>query len=463
MSIAQPPVLASATHQRPRVASAQAHDASAKAARIRRLGLKSAFSLVDQGLTAAVGFGVNLALARWLPARIYGAFAVAFAGYLFVGGFHNVLLLEPLSVLGPARHAHRLGAYFRAQIAAHVVLVGILAVLVVLAGLAVMQLSPANPLGPALAGSGLALPFLLLLWLARRMCYVVQRPATAVMGSTVYSLLVLASFLLAWKLGNVTPCSAFLLVGAASLASSILLLWRLGLRLSRTQAQTALEWTRVLRENWLYGRWLVGSAVLYAATSQLQMVLAAGLLGLSAAGVLRAMQIPSLVITQVITAAGLLALPALSYNFARGETQKLRRRATLVSLTLGGFAIAFVAVCALFAAPIERILYSGKYAAYAPFMAVLALIPAMNGFAAGFSIAMRASQKPQFDLISNIVAAPVGLLSAFLLMRWWGLSGAIVSMVLSFAALSLTTFVCFQLSIPTDANLTGVQPRVSAD
>jgi len=87
MSIAQPPVLASATHQRPRVASAQAHDASAKAARIRRLGLKSAFSLVDQGLTAAVGFGVNLALARWLPARIYGAFAVAFAGYLFVGGF----------------------------------------------------------------------------------------------------------------------------------------------------------------------------------------------------------------------------------------------------------------------------------------------------------------------------------------------------------------------------------------
>src|SRR5260221_5594883 len=170
MSIAQPPVLAPATHQRPRVASAQAHDASAKPARIGRLVLKSAFSAFDQALTAAVGFGVNLALARWLPARIYAAFAVAFAGYLFVGGFHNVLLLEPLSVLGPARHAHRLGAYFRAQIAAHVVLVGILAVLVVFAGLAWMQLSPANPLGPELAGSGLALPFLLLLWLARSTC-----------------------------------------------------------------------------------------------------------------------------------------------------------------------------------------------------------------------------------------------------------------------------------------------------
>ena len=143
MSIAQHTDLPSTMEQPPRIASAQADDASAKAARIRRLGLKSAFSIVDQGLTAAVGFGVNLALARWLPAQIYGAFAVAFAGYLFVGGFHNVLLLEPLSVLGPARHAHRLGAYFRAQIAAHLALVGILAVLVVLAGLAVMQLSPA--------------------------------------------------------------------------------------------------------------------------------------------------------------------------------------------------------------------------------------------------------------------------------------------------------------------------------
>jgi O-antigen/teichoic acid export membrane protein len=463
MTAVPPPLLESTTHQQPCVVVAETPDTTGQAARIRRWGLKSALSIVDQGLTAAVGFGVNFVLARWLPTPIYGAFAVAFAMYLFVSGFHNVLLLEPLSVLGPARHGNRLRTYFRAQIAIHAVLVGILAVLVVLAGSAAMQLSPANPLGAALSGSGLALPFLLLLWLARRMCYVVNRPATAVLGSGVYSALVLVSFLLTWKAGRVTPSSAFLLMGAASLATSIVLLWRLGLRPRRSQSEHALEWTRVLRENWLYGRWLVGSAVLYAVTSQLQTVVAAAFLGLGAAGILRAMQIPSLVMTQIITAAGLLVLPALSYNFARGETHKLRRRATLVSVILGGFALAFVVVLVLFAAPIERILYSGKYAPYAPLMAVLALIPVMNGFAAGFSIAMRASQKPQFDLISNLVAAPIALLSALLLMRWWGLSGAAVSMVLGFAALAITTFICFRLSARRAASFAATPACVSSD
>ena len=462
MTAAPPALIERTTHQQPRVAVAETPGAPDQAARIRRWGVKSALSIVDQGLTAAVGFGINFVLARWLPTHIYGAFAVAFAVYLFVSGFHNVLLLEPLSVLGPARHAQRLPAYFRAQIATHAALVGILAVLVLLAGLAAMQLSPANPVGAALAGSGLALPFLLLLWLARRMCYVVNRPATAVLGSAVYSLLVLASLLLAWTAGQVTPSSAFLIMGAASFATSLLLFWRLGLRRKRATAEQALEWTRVLRENWLYGRWLVGSAVLYAATSQLQMVLAAAFLGLGAAGILRAMQIPSLMMTQIITATGLLVLPALSYNFARGETQKLRRRATLVSVALVGFALALVAVLVLFAAPIERILYSGKYAPYASLMAVLALIPVMNGFAAGFSIALRASQKPQFDLISNIVAAPVGLLSALVLMRLWGLPGAAVSMVLGFAALTLTIFICFRLSARPAPSLAG-QPCVSSD
>jgi O-antigen/teichoic acid export membrane protein len=463
MTAAPTPVIDRIAHQQAAAVGIEAPHAAAQAARIRRWGLKSVLSIVDQGLTAAVGFGVNFLLARWLPTPIYGAFAVAFALYLFVSGFHNVLLLEPLSVLGPARHPHHLRAYFRAQIATHAALVGVLAILVILTGLATMQLAPANPLGAALVGSGLALPFLLLLWLARRMCYVVNRPATAVLGSTVYSLLVLASFLVAWKAGKVTPGSAFLLMGAACLATSVLLLWRLGLRANRAQTERALEWTRVLRENWRYGRWLVGSAVLYAATSQLQMVLAAAFLGLGAAGILRAMQIPSLVMTQIITATGLLVLPALSYNFARAETQRLRRRATLVSLALGAFALAFVAVLAFFAAPIERVLYSGKYAPYASLMAMLALIPVMNGFAAGFSIAMRASQKPQFDLISNVVAAPVGLLSALLFMRWWGLAGAAVSMVLGFAALALTTFICFRLSAERDRRLAVAQPCVSSD
>ncbi|HEX8871978.1 MAG TPA: WecB/TagA/CpsF family glycosyltransferase, partial [Candidatus Acidoferrum sp.] len=118
-------------------------------------------------------------------------FAVAFAGFLFVSGFHNVLLLEPMSVMGPSRYAGNLPAYFRAQIVVHMLLVGALSAALLLAGAVLWRVVPGNPLAGAVVGGGLALPFLLLAWLARRMCYVVQRPALAMEGSAVYVGLVL--------------------------------------------------------------------------------------------------------------------------------------------------------------------------------------------------------------------------------------------------------------------------------
>src|SRR2546423_630759 len=149
MALTLPPVLE--REPEPRAAQTdQAADLQLTTNRLRRWGVQSVLAIFDQGLTAAAGFGVNLVLARWLPAEAYGAFAVAFAGYLFVSGFHNVLLLEPLSVLGPARHADRLRLYFQAQIRVHGLLVGILAIAVLLAGRLVEQLAPRNPLAGAL-------------------------------------------------------------------------------------------------------------------------------------------------------------------------------------------------------------------------------------------------------------------------------------------------------------------------
>ena len=423
---------------------ASASDTGLTSSRLRRWGLQSAFSIVDQGLNALVGFGVNLVLARWLPREAYGAFAIAFAVYLFVSGFHNVLLLEPLSVFGPSKHAENLRPYFRAQLRLHAVIVGSLAITLVISGVLAMKFAPGNPLGRVLVACGVSMPFLLLLWLARRMCYVMKTPSTAVAGSAIYFVLVIAGLVGAWVTAAITASTAFLILGAASLLGSVFLLARLSIFVKQPHIR-GFGWQEALTENWRYGRWLLGSAVLYAGTSQLQMVMAGGLLGLSAAGALRAMQIPSLAITQVITATGLLVLPAFSFHFGRGEVRKLIRRATWVSGAMGLFALGLVCLLTVLSHPTEQLLYGGKYEPYAGLMAVLALVPVMNGLACGYSMALRALQKPQFDLLSNLVAAPLGLVSAVLFIRWWGIRGAAISMVLAFAASTLTTMVCFQL------------------
>jgi O-antigen/teichoic acid export membrane protein len=402
--------------------------------RLRAWGLKSALSFADQGLTSGAGFAVNLMLARWLAPDLYGAFAVVFAAFLFISGFHNVLLLEPLSVMGPSRYADRLSAYFRAQLAVHGVLVGVLSLVGLLGGLILWRVTPHSPLVGAMFGSAMVLSLLLLIWLARRMCYVMQRPGVAVVGSAAYSVFIIAGLSLLRLAGKVSPFSVFLLMGAGSLFATWVLLQRLGIKVAGSVSETSISWRAVLRENWVYGRWLVGSTVLWSVATQAQMFLVAAILGLGAAGILRAMQLPSLVMTQINTATALLVLPALSYDFGRGSLQRLRQKAFLINLGLGCLAGCFAVALLALAAPTERFLFGGKYAQYAWLIPVLALAPAVNAFSVGYSMALRAVQKPHFDLVANGIAAPVGLLSAIAFMHWWGLAGAAASIVASLAA-----------------------------
>lgn len=403
--------------------------------RLRALGIKSAWSLVDQGLTALTGFCVTFLLARWLAPEIYGAYAIAFAGYLFVGGLHNVIVLEPMSVIGPSRHVARLREYFRAQLVVHGVMAGTCSAGVACVAVAVWLVEPASPLAGAIAGSGLALPFLLSLFLARRMCYVRQRPFTATLGSGCCLVLALVGLYMLRHFGWVSPCSVFLLVGVASLVGSGVVLrqvgvgalWEVGISDGRR-----ITWASALRENWAYGRWLVGSTILYSVSGQVQMFLAGAFLGLGAAGILRAMMLPASAMTQVVTAASLLVLPGFSYDFGRGLAGRIRQKAMILSGALCGAGICFSVMLWMVAGRTEHILFAGKYAAYAWLMPMLSLVPAVNGLTMGFSTALRASQRPHLDLLANAIAAPIAVVSAVSFIHWWGLAGAAASMVTGF-------------------------------
>jgi O-antigen/teichoic acid export membrane protein len=392
--------------------------------------------LVDQGLTALSGFCTTFLLARWLAPEIYGAYAIAFAGYLFVSGLHNVVVLEPMSVLGPSRHADRLREYLRAQVGVHGVLVGICSAGVVIVALVVWLIAPASPLAGAIAGSGLALPFLLFLFLARRICYVRQLPRLATLGSGCCLALTASGLYGLRQFDRVTPFRVFLLAGMASLVGSAVVLrktWVGGFDMGSV-AEDRFGWTAALRENWWYGRWLLGSTILYSVSGQVQMFLAAGILGLGAAGILRAMMLPASVMTQVVIAAGLLVLPGLSYDFGGGLVGRIQQKAVIVSGLLGAAGVCFAVSLWMVAGRVEHLLFGGKFAEYAWLMPILALIPAANGLTMGFSAALRATQRPQFDLLANAIAAPIAIVSAVGFLRWWGLAGAAASMVAGFVA-----------------------------
>jgi len=414
------------------------------AERLRVWGGRAVFSLWDQGLASGANFGVNLLLARWMSAEVYGAFAVAFAGYIFIYGFYNVLLLEPMSVLGPARHAESLQGYFRTQLVIHAMLVGPVSAAGLVAGIVLWRIAPESSLVGAMMGIGLALPFILLLWLTRRICYAVQRPSAAATGSTVYLGFVAFGLLSLRHSGLLGPFTAFILMGSGSFLASAFLVLQLSLHKEGVVKSSNTSWRAVWVENWNYGRWLVGSTVLSSIVSQAQVFFVSALLGLGAAGILRAMQLPALLITQVSTAIGFLVLPVFAYDVRAGAIRKMRHKAILVSLGISALALILGGVTWAFSGPIERALFSGKYGSYAWLMPILVLVTIAYGPMQGFGMALRAIRRPQFDLVSGLLAAPIAILCAYFGTMWWGFFGAALSLVLGFAIQGAVTALYFR-------------------
>ena len=162
-----------------------------------------------------------------------------------------MIVLEPMSVIGPSRHAARLREYFRAQMLVHGVMVGTCSAGVACVAVSVWLVAPASPLAGAIAGSGLALPFLLSLFLARRMCYVRQRPFTATLGSGCCLAQALVGLYALRHFGWVSPCSVFLLVGVASLVGSWVVLRQVGVGVlweMGVSDRRRITWTLALRE-----------------------------------------------------------------------------------------------------------------------------------------------------------------------------------------------------------------------
>jgi O-antigen/teichoic acid export membrane protein len=408
-----------------------------------RLGVHSGLSMIDQGLTSGSSFLLNVLLARWLLKEAYGAFAMAFIGFLFVAGFHNVLVLEPISVMGSSRHLNCLSAYFLMQLKAHAMVTGALSVICLsVAGLLAFQ-HLAGFAGEAILGAAISLPFLLLLGLTRRMCYVAQCPALAAKAGLLNVSMILCGAGGLHYLGWLNPLSAFLLLGVASFLASAAILSGLGLLEAGEKRMAAPRLQSVLSENWSYGRWLTLTTVLSWLSVQAQAFFVGSDLGLGEAGVMRAMQLPSLAMTQVISAATLLMLPSLSRELGDRNFLRLHKKTVFASMILSALGCLFVVLLGLYSGQTERLLFGGKYASSAWLMPALGLASVFTGFATSYSYALRTLGKARFELLAYLLSAIAAVVTAAVLMPRWGLPGAAASVVFSSGVLMASVFFCY--------------------
>jgi O-antigen/teichoic acid export membrane protein/thymidylate kinase len=402
--------------------------------------LKGSMAVLDQGLISGSNFLLGVILARYLGADQYGAYALAFSTFVLLALLHQALWLEPMSVFGPSVYRKTLPQYLGLLLWGQLIMGAAIVICAGSAGSIYSLLREPSRLALAFLGMSFAAPCVLLFWFARRAFYLQLRPGEALVGAITYSAVLCSGFLVLGHWHLFSPLSAFLVMGAAALLTSLLLLVRLQPTTSKKSITGVLTLTEVRERHWRYGRWALVSGLFIWLPWNVFYSVIAGHAGLAETGNFRALLNLAMPMTQTYAAFSLLFI---SHAARRGHEEgweavkaQAWKIAGLYALGSGAY---WLPVC-LFRNQLIDFLYAGHYPHVAPLVPVVAIASILSGAAMGPTIAIRAMRSPSSVAAiyfgSSVVCLLVGIPACWA----WGIPGAVLGILLSSVMAVLTGF-----------------------
>lgn len=383
--------------------------------------VKGGFAVTDQALFSGSNFILNILLARWLAPEEYGAFAVALSVFYLLAGLHTAVLTEPMMVFGSGKYRENFQKYLGLLLYGHC---GISVVVALALGIAAFVFahygSPA--MACAFAGLAVASPFLLLLWLVRRACYVPMKPVWATVGSGVNLVVTLVGLFLLWQAALLSSFSGLVLLAIAAVAASISLSFFLrpqvvGFAGNPTPAM-------VFGDHWGYGSWNLVGMLAYWASGQILIVLIPIFLGLAASAALGAVLNLYRPLNLVMQSIGLTILPIFGKLANHGSQRLFLRKTSLAIAVVGGIVALYGIIVTCLAHPLLNLLYAGSYDDYIfliPIAAIWTTGSAVTGIiASALKVKGAVSAVPAIYAFSAFATLAI----AIPLMQPWGLEGA---------------------------------------
>lgn len=427
---------------------------------------KGFWSVADQGLFSIANFAANILLANWLVSKAaYGAFSVAFSYFLLLGIFHTAFLTEPALVFGSARYRKRLPQYLGSLLYGHglVTLTG--AALMLGVGLAEKWYSNEPQTGVAMIAFAWAAPFMLLLWLMRRTCYIESHPQRAAAGDAVYLVSMLAALLVLQHTKLLTVTSAIAVMGGCSLLASAFLLLR-----ERPIAPPINDplLKDIRADHWKYGRWAAVTGLATFVPSQVYFPMLEKMHGLESAGTLRAFTNLVMPLLQANVALCMLLLPMMVR--ARG-TARFNRIVRNALLLLAGAPVIVWLLLGLFAQPVLDLIYRGRFTGDSSLIWLIALQPVFVGAFSVFHAALQSHHHPKYVFYASLAAAAASLTLGLALTHRYGVNGAAAGMLIGFAVnAALAGYFCRRFTFngqppapqaTADDDVSTVEPEVA--
>jgi O-antigen/teichoic acid export membrane protein len=393
--------------------------------RWRRAVDRGFWTLADRGLFAVTNFAVNVALARWLSAEAFGAYAIGFAIFLIMGAAQNSLVIKPLLVFGARRYSERYETYLGVVIKAQLALSLIVSVVVALIG-CVFLLGISPDVGSVLIALSLAGPGRLLLMLLRLSSYVHLQPRQAAGSGAVYMVLVLAAIYGLRSLDMLSPETALLASGFTSLLVAIWLAIRQKARLFEEPLRGSFG-REVALEHWRYGRWTLAAHVISDSYRNLYLFVLPFWGGLEASGALTALTNLVMPMSFLQQSLNVVTVPVLARARGSGNfREKILLGVAFFFLT----AVAFSGLLALFRSEIVELLYVDRYVEYVDIVCLVALLPVVRSISMVFDATLSALERSKDVFKATLASAACAVTLGLGAVAAAGVAGAVVGLLL---------------------------------
>ena len=396
---------------------------------------KGVFAICDQGLFSFTTLAVNVLFVRWLSPSEYGSFVIAYSIYIMLQSINMGFLHEPMAIFGTHKYKNNLLKYLNSVIFCQIILSSVFLIIIVLLSLLILESN--QSLKYAFLGMGISIPCLFLFNLLRKFYYIKLDSRKACTSSTAYCIGVLLSLYILQSEGLLSPFTAFLTLGAISLVVGMTTFILFYPSWKFTVCKKDIQ--ELAGEHFKYGKWVIGTNLITWIPTNIYVIVLPVFIGIAGTGVFRALLNFALPVQHLSKAFNLLFLPKFSKFFAEKQLKRLENMVSVYTMSVLVVTIIYWLFLSIFGKILISLVYNGKHLEYANLLWLIGLIPFLSTISLPRAYALRAMRKPNKIFISSCITAVFALIG-LVLIDFWGLKGAIISLLISTLVNSLCIF-----------------------
>jgi O-antigen/teichoic acid export membrane protein len=402
-------------------------------------------SLADQAVVSATNFLTGVIIARTCFKDELGLYMLGFSLILLMTDFQTSLITTPYMVYAP-RLRGRAHALYTGSTLIHQLAFCLLTMLALVCGAFAVTIGVGpRGLGPVLWALVAVIGLIMLREFARRVCFASLKLKTAFLFDTCIAVGQIGGLLLLARFGLLSASRAYWVIGTAC---GIAVLWWLWSdrefyhpRMSESLAD--------LKKNWILGKWVFASGLVWAVSMNLYPWLLAAFHGVASTGVWAACLGVVSVANPALLGIQNLVGPKIAHVYAADGSRALRRLVLQITAVI---VIPMSLLCLMmfiWGGRLVTLLYGRQYAGNNLVVAIMALIILVAVPSFSFSRALFAIERADLDFLVSFAALSVMVTTGFWLVRAFGVLGAACGLLATNFIVAAVRAGAFLLRLPS--------------